>query len=56
MARYRRLSGEAMKDPNNQSTYDYDVDLDELFDEISDEQLTELEYQELMEALDTPGL
>ena len=45
-----------MKDPDVYSITDIVDDLNLALDEESSEQLTELEFEELMDALDTPGL
>ena len=45
-----------MKDPDIHNINDVIEDLSIAFDEENNEQLTELELEELMEALDTPGL
>ncbi len=53
---YEKNSGEDMKDPENHSIDNILEDLNCVWEEEQDEQLTELELEELMEALDTPGL
>lgn len=45
-----------MKDPDNYSINDIVDDLNMTLEEESDEKLSELEFEELMEALNTPGL
>jgi len=45
-----------MKDPENHSINSILEDLNSILEEEQDEQLTELELEELMDALDTPGL
>jgi len=45
-----------MKDPDDYSINEIVDDLNTTLEEESDEKLSELEFQELMEALNTPGL
>ena len=45
-----------MLDPSDNTTNDVFDDLNLILDQESDEQLTELEFEELMDALDSPGL
>ena len=45
-----------MKDPDDYSINEIVDDLNTTLEEESDEKLSELEIQELMEALNTPGL
>jgi hypothetical protein len=45
-----------MIDPADNSSNDMFDDLNNALDEESNERLTELEFQELMDALDQPGL
>lgn len=48
--------GDFMNDPDNHLINDIVDDLNSTLDEESNERLTELELEELMDALDTPGL
>lgn len=45
-----------MTDPTDHSIHNILDDLNYALDEESNEQLTQLEFEELMEALDSPGL
>ncbi|MDW3094812.1 MAG: hypothetical protein R8G33_03980 [Gammaproteobacteria bacterium] len=45
-----------MMDPNDSAINDMLDDLNLALDEENKEQLTELEFEELMDALDSPGL
>ena len=45
-----------MIDPNDNSINEVLDDLNLALSEENDEQLTELEFEELMDALDSPGL
>lgn len=45
-----------MMDPNDNSINEVLEDLNLVLDEENQEQLTELEFEELIEALDSPGL
>ncbi|MFK8027785.1 MAG: hypothetical protein AB8C40_06955 [Gammaproteobacteria bacterium] len=45
-----------MIDPNDNAINDVLDDLNYALDDERNEQLTELEFEELMEALDSPGL
>ena len=45
-----------MIDPADNSSNDFFDDLNYALDEERNERLTELEFQELMDALDQPGL
>lgn len=45
-----------MKDDDSPLINDIVEDLNDLLEEDSDEQLTALELEELLDALDTPGL
>ena len=45
-----------MMEPDNHSISNILDDLNAALEEEQNEQLTELEFEELMEALDTPGL
>ena len=47
---------EVMMEPDNHSISNILDDLNAALEEEQNEQLTELEFEELMEALDTPGL
>jgi len=48
--------GEDMKDPENISVNDIVEDLNNILEEENCEKLSEIELEELMDALDTPGL
>ncbi len=53
---WKSKTGDLMNDPDNHIINEIVDDLNFTLDEESNEHLTELELEELMDALDTPGL